>query len=397
MIMFDMAKKKRIVFVANTGFALHNFRLTFMKHLMKDGWEVVAVASDEADYAQKFENESIRFINLFIDHKGQNPGYDLKMVFDLVAIYRREWPQIIHHFTIKPVIFGSIAAKIVGVPSIVNTITGLGYVFDAGGWLERLTLWLYRLAFRGRVHVIFQNSDNRNLFLKHRLIAPYHAHLILGSGVDTNTLRPAESHADTISPTFLMISRMLWSKGVGEFVAAAQMVKSRHPQCRFIMAGGVSGGGAQGNPQAIPEEWLQKVNTDGVVRWLGRIPFDYAMKLIDHATAVVLPSYSEGIPKSLIEAAAKGKAIITTDAPGCRDVVVHGENGFLVPPKNTERLAARMCDIIAHPERTAAMGRAGRERAVRFFDEKIVFGKTCKVYERAQAALANPKGHFSYR
>lgn len=372
---------QKIILAANTGFALYNFRLQLAKFLADRGWEVVAIACDEDDYGKKFKEEGIRFINVFMDHKGTNPLRDIRLCFDLARIYRRESPDIVHHFTIKPVIFGSLAAKIARVPGIVNTITGLGYVFDTGGWLQRMTTRLYSAAFRGKPRVIFQNSDNYQLFLDQHIITPSQSSIILGSGVNTTELAPVDSPSHETPPTFLLIGRMLWSKGVAEFVEAAKIVHQTYPEAKFIMAGGVSGGGAQGNPQAIPQEWLEQVNNEGIVYWEGRVPFSRVSELMDTARVVVLPSYAEGIPKTLIEAASKAKAIITADAPGCRDVVEHGKNGYLVPVRDANSLAERMKEFIANPELAQKMGQEGRKRAVEMFDERIVFEKTLAIYE----------------
>lgn len=377
-------EKNKIFFVANTGFALYNFRLSFMKYLVGKKWDVVAIACDEADYASKFGSEGIRFINVSMDHKGKNPIHDMRFLCALTCIYRSNAPLIVHHFTIKPVIFGSLAAKFARVPHIVNTITGLGYVFETGGWLEYLTRKLYVAALSGRPRIIFQNSHNRALFLDRKIATKNQSSVILGSGVDTATLLPRRQQTIDGPIIFLLVSRMIWSKGVREYVTAAQKVNQTHPDVQFIMAGGVSGGGAQGNPQAIPEKWLIDVNQARIVKWVGRLPFTKVMELMDQAHVVVLPSYyPEGTPRSLLEAASNGKAIITTDAPGCRDVVEHGVNGFLVPPKDAGSLADRMMEFVSHPELVSTMGLAGRRKAIELFDEKIVFKKTLRVYKKA--------------
>lgn len=378
---------RKILFVANTGFALYNFRLSLIKHLMSEGWEASALACNEADYDKKFAEQGVKFINVPMDHKGLNPLQDLKLILSLSRIYRKESPDIVHHFTIKPVIFGSIAAKIAGIPGIVNTVTGLGYVFEKGGWLEALTTKLYKIALSGRPRILFQNNDDSALFLKKKIAISEQSCVIRGSGVDTNTLKPEKNMEKHTSPMFLMVGRMLWSKGVAEFVEAARHVNKLRPDAKFIMVGGVSGGGAKGNPQAIPQEWLEQVNHEGIVKWEGRVPFSKVLELMEQASIVTLPSYyPEGIPRTLIEAAAKGKAIITTDTPGCREIVSHGENGFLVPVKDVKALADSMLHLLSHPQLIDEMGKSGRKRAVDLFDEKIVFEKTLKVYDSVNKA-----------
>jgi glycosyltransferase involved in cell wall biosynthesis len=193
---------------------------------------------------------------------------------------------------------------------------------------------------------------------------------------------------------FLMVSRMLWSKGVADFVEAARTVNKLRPDAKFIMVGGASGGGAKGNPQAIPQEWLEQINHEGIVKWEGRVTFSKVSELMEKASVVTLPSYyPEGIPRTLIEAAAKGKAIITTDAPGCREIVSHGVNGFLVPVKDVRALADSMLNFLSYPELIDEMGKLGRKRAVDLFDEKIVFEKTKIVYDFVKKAGKRNRKH----
>jgi len=379
---------KKAIFVANTGFSLFNFRLPLMKRLSDLGWSVVGAASDEAAYASKFAKEGIKFINVSIDHKGMNPFADLALISKLKSLYEKETPNLVHHFTIKPVIFGSLAAKWANVPAIVNSITGLGYVFVKGGLLKRIVIELYKLALSRRTQIIFQNKNDKQLFLDNDIVKDTNARVILGSGVNTDQIRPLENNTQDGGLKFLLISRMLWTKGVSEYVGAAEKVKRDFPETSFIMAGGASGGGAQGNPEAIPEKWLQDVTSKGSVQWVGRIPHKEVMALLDDSDVVVLPSYyPEGVPKSLIEAAAKGKTIITTDTPGCREVVIDGVNGFLVQPKDVDSLVNAMHRLIREPGIVNQMGAASRKRAVELFDEKKVLNETLIVYQEAGALL----------
>lgn len=381
-------EKKKVLFVANTGFALFNFRLPLMKSLSARGWSVVAVANDEADFAYKFSKEGIKFININIDHKGKNPLADADLIRRLKALYEQETPTFVHHFTIKPVIFGSAAAKLAKVPAIINSITGLGYVFDKGGILMRAVMALYKFALSGRPKVIFQNKDDYQLFVSNNIIQETNAQVILGSGVNTKTIYPDITKKSDSGLRFSLVSRMLWSKGVGEYVAAAEKIKKQYPEIEFFMAGGASGGGAQGNPDAIPEKWLYDVKAKGNVNWTGRIPFENVMDLLDNSDVVVLPSYyPEGVPRSLLEAAAKGKAIITTNTPGCREVVVNGVNGFLIPPKDVDALTNCVLTFIRQPELIKQMGIASRKRAIEIFDEQKILDQTFKVYENAEITL----------
>lgn len=373
----------KILYVANTGFSLYHFRLPMMKHLLAKGWRVVAAASDEADFQVRFEEQGIKFVNVFMDHKGRNPLRDLALVAKLKSLYDVETPDIVHHFTIKPVIFGSLAAKIAGVPAIINTITGLGYAFERGGLLRRTVIGLYRLALSGRPQVIFQNKDDHRSFISQKIVRQENAWVIPGSGVNTEMVIPVAKRNSNGSPKFLMVCRMLWSKGVHEYVQAAEIVKARYPETSFAMVGGASGAGAKGNPEAIPEAWLNGVTAKGAVTWLGRVSFAQVMELLDSADVFVAPSYyPEGIPRSIIEAAAKAKPIITTDTPGCREAVIEGINGFLVPPRDVPSLATRMLDFVHHPEISLRLGRASREMAVSIFDERKILAQNFAIYGR---------------
>jgi len=377
--------RKKLLFIANTGFNLYNFRINLIRYLRGKGCEIIAIANDEADFSKNFQENDIKFISIPIDHKGKNPLNDILLIKSLVSLYKKESPDLVHHFTIKPCIFGSIAAKIAKIPVVVNTITGLGYVFDRGGFLQMMVENLYKFAFSGNVNVIFQNEENKNLFLKKQIIKTKEkVHVILGSGINTERYTPGMKIKKEKGVYFLLIARMLWSKGIKEFVEAAERVKKQYPDVKFVMVGGYSGGGAEGNPDMVPEKWLIDKKNKGAVDWLGRLPHEEVISLLDKADVVVLPSYyPEGIPFSLIEAAAKAKPIITTNAPGCREVVKDGENGFLVPPKNIPALEKAMLEFIKNPQLIDKMGIESRKRAVHIFDEKIVFEQVLQVYRKA--------------
>ena len=376
---------KKAVIVANTGFSLFNFRLPLMKYLSGKGWEVVAVANDEADFGTKLNSMGFPFINISIDHKGKNPFYDILLTKKLVDLYKKEKPALVHHFTIKPVIYGSIAAKLVKKISVVNTITGLGYAFNKGGMLKYLTLLLYKVSLLGRPHVIFQNKNDYWYFLSKGFVSKKTSHIILGSGIDTERFKPLPYDENINEIKFLIVSRMLWSKGIAEFIKAAKKVLELYPNTKFTMIGGISGGGAAGNPDAIPDDWLNSETNCENINWIGRLPFEEVIKYMEQCSVFVLPSYREGLSRSLIEAAAKGKAIITTDAPGCREALKNGVNGFLVPIKDVDALAECMLKFIRKPQLIREMGNESRKRAVKLFDEQLVLGQTALVYKAAGA------------
>lgn len=378
--------KKKAIFIANTGFNLHNYRLSGMKFLSSKGWSVIGVANDEANFSDKFAGEGIKFINMRFDDKGKNPIADILFLNKLIRLYRKESPHLVHHFSSKPVTYGSFAAKWTNVPSIVNTVAGLGYPLTKGGLLTFILKTLSKLALSGRPHVTFQNEDDLHYFVSNGIVKKSNTHLIQGSGVNTKAIRPVNSRKANGRRQFLLFSRMLWSKGIREFVEAAAKVKKTNQQATFLMAGGASIAGANANPEAIPMEWLMDVQRGGLVEWKGPLSFRKLMDVVDQSDVIVLPSYHpEGVPRSLIEAAAKGKPIITTNMPGCKDIVIDGSNGFIVPPKNAELLAEAMIKFIQQPGLIDTMGKASRKLAEDIFDESIFLEKTAEVYNRVGA------------
>jgi glycosyltransferase involved in cell wall biosynthesis len=284
---------------------------------------------------------------------------------------------VVHHVAIKPVLYGSFAAKLARVPAVINAVPGLGYTFLRGGWKGRLTQWLvqgaYRFAFSGRrTFVIFQNPDDRQLWQARGVGAADRTLLIRGSGVDLREFSATDDDADP--PLFLLASRLLWDKGVREFVDAARTLAGLH--ARFALAGAPD---AQ-SPNAVPVAQVEAWVAEGVVEWWGHqtdMP-----RVLASASVVVLPSYREGVPKVLIEAAASGRAIIATDVPGCREVVLDGENGLLVPAKDAAALAAAMRRLAADRALRAKMGRRGRAIAEASFSIEQVVAQTLALYAR---------------
>ena len=370
--------KRTIALVGNTGFSLYHFRRHLVRGLLERGHSLVAIFQDEGGFAERFREMGVTPHCIRIDHKGMNPVADAHMAWTLWRLYRRLRPDVAHHFTIKPVLYGSMAAKLARVPVVANTITGLGYAFEQDNALQKVVRVLYRLALHGPPRVIFQNRDDMRLFVQRGLARPDQSRVILGSGVDTLALSPApRPHARR---RVIFIGRMLWSKGVREFVEAAQSVKLSHPEVKFTMVGGYSGGGSASNPQAVPRQWIDQAVASGAVEWLGAMEHDQLMDLLDACDVCVLPSYREGLPMTLIEAAAKGKALIAADVPGCREAVRHGENGFLVPPRNAKALTDCLRGLLDDSGLVAAMGSASRRLAVETFDARAIIEQTLAVY-----------------
>jgi glycosyltransferase involved in cell wall biosynthesis len=363
----------KIILFANTDWYLYNFRLPLAKALRARGADVTLL-SPPGEYAARLQAEGFRWLAFPLNRKGMNPLAELVTILRLRRLYRRERPDLVHHFTVKPVLYGSLAARLAGIPAVVNSITGLGYLFLGGGTRRRLLRTLARMLYRvslGGTRVIFQNEDDRRAFLDLRLVRPEQADLVPGSGVDVTRFVPAPEPAGT--PVVLLAARLLWDKGVGEFVEAARRLTVR---ARFVLAGDPDAD----NPAAVPPEQLRAWQEEGVVEWQGWQ--DDMPAVLAGASVFCLPSYREGLSKTLAEAAACGRAIVTTDVPGCRDVVAHGVNGLLVPPRNADALAEAIAALLADPSLRRKMGAAGRRIAEEHFSIEHVVGATLAVYRQ---------------
>jgi glycosyltransferase involved in cell wall biosynthesis len=360
----------RVAVVINTSWNIWNFRRGLVKALLAAGHEVLAIAPPD-DYSARLESElGCRYVPILMENKGTNPIKDAQLTRRFLATYKRERPDVVLHFTIKPNIYGTLAARLAGIPSI-NNVSGLGTVFLIENLVSKVARGLYRLAFRYPHKVFFQNNDDRELFIRYGLIRPERTGLVPGSGVDLARFRPQEGVGREVEApfTFLMVARVLYEKGIVEYFEAARQVQAAlgADKVRFQLLGGVDEAGGIGVPRATFEKWL----ADGAIDYLGTS--DNVAEHLHHADCVVLPSYREGTPKTLLEAAACGKPLVTTDVPGCRETVQHGHNGYLCQARDAADLAAKLQDMAQlPPARLTAMGQASRELAAEKFDEKLV-------------------------
>lgn len=373
---------EKVLLVANTSWYLYNFRLPLARHLRDAGYQVVFVAPVDG-YTSRIKAESFRFVELKMDRKGVNPFLELLTLFRFFSIYRNEAPAVCHHFTIKCVLYGTVAAKLAGVKAVVNAITGLGHAFIGQGRLHRavrpILRWTYKKILTARrVQVVFQNGDDFEEFRDRSMVIPDKTTIIRGSGVCLQRFSPRPGPLDgSPCPTVLFASRLIKEKGLLEYVEAAQILKSRGIEVSFALAGQVD----PGNPSSVSEATLQKWYQEGIVDYLGQI--DQIENVLCLATIVVLPSYREGTPRILLEAAAMGKPIVATDVPGCREIVRHEVNGLLVPPRDADALADALQHLLQAPEKMAAFGLRSREIAHEF-DESSVIAATMAVYDRAR-------------
>jgi len=370
----------RVLLFANTEWYLFNFRLALAKAARAEGAEVM-MASPPGPYGEKLRAEGFRWVSVPMVRRSLNPMREVFVLWALWRLYRREKPDIAHHFTIKCVVYGGLAAKLAGTRGVVGAVTGMGYVFSSKELIARrlrpLVRRLLRFAISGRQsRLIVQNPDDRRAVVDAGLMDASHVRLIAGSGVDTQRYHPRSDAlcASGRTPSVVFAARLLWDKGVAEFVRAAQVLRAEGLDIQFLVAGEPD----EGNPASVPEEQLTAWREEGSVRLLGHVQDMPA--LMATADVVVLPSYREGVPRSLIEAAAAGLPIVTTDVPGCREVVEDGVNGILVPVRDAAALTTAIRKLALDPSLASRMGAASRQKALAQFDERIVLANTLAVY-----------------
>lgn len=363
---------KRIFIISNTAWYLYNFRLALMEALAEQGYVPVAVAPYDS-YADKIQAAGFSFIPLEMDNKGVNPIQDLRLLGRLYWLLRTERPVVVLGYTAKPNIYASLAAASLNIP-VVNNISGLGSAFIQGGAVASILKVLYRLALRRSKKVFFQNDDDMHFFFNAGLVRKEVADRLPGSGVDTVRFAPRMVPLAGEKFVFLLVARMLRDKGVGEFVEAARVLKARYPHVECQLLGSLDAI----NPTSIPKENVNTWVEEGVVKYLGTT--DDVAAVMAAANCVVLPSYREGTPRTLLEAASLAKPIVTTDAIGCREVVTDGVNGFLCRVKDAADLAIKMEQMLLLPKvEREAMGQRGRQRMLAEFDEKIVIDRYLAV------------------
>ena len=363
--------KPRVVICINTSWNLVNFRGGLVRALIEAGYEVVALAPVDA-HAAKLMAMGVRHVHLPMDAQGTHPLKDMWLMLRIWWVLRREKPLAFLGYTIKPNVYGSLAAHRLGVP-VINNISGLGAVFIKDGWMARLVRVMYRLALKHSLRVFFQNGDDRRLFIESGLVKPEATDLLPGSGVDLKHFAPV-GLPQSPAFRFLLIARMLWDKGVGEYIEAARVLRQQFPAAEFCLLGFVD----VPNPAAIPRWQVEAWAGEPGIHYLGTT--EDVRPYIAESHCVVLPSYREGTPRTLLEAAAMGRPLIATDAVGCREVVEHGGNGYLCEIRNAEDLAAQMRAMLTlSVDRLVAMSERSRAKVVCEFDERMVIGKYLQV------------------
>jgi glycosyltransferase involved in cell wall biosynthesis len=373
------AARPKILFVVAEDWYFWSHRRPIASAALQNSYDVF-VATRVGDCGEKIIEAGFRLIPLRLDRSSYSLFHELRTVSELRSIYRREKPDIIHHIALKPILYGSIAALGNRRIQVINAFAGLGYLVSSPSFKARMlkrVLWkMFRfLLNRPNSFLLLQNREDRDLLVAEVGVPPEKTTIIRGSGVDVNEFQ-AIAEVPSV-PIVLLSSRMLWIKGISDFVEAAKLLHSRGVRARFVLAGDTD----PGSPGAIPREKLQEWQNAGRVEWWGHQ--QSMSRMLQQSAIVCLPSHGgEGVPKALIEAAASERAIVATDVPGCRDIVRHGTNGLLVPPKNPAALADAIATLLNDPSLRAAMGRRGREIAVNEFSEEKVIQQTLALYRQ---------------
>lgn len=380
----EASGRHHVLLTANMSWNLFNFRKGLIRGLIADGHEITALAPLD-DCAKELEALGCRVVPLTMDSKSTSIPRDAGLLVRFVAALRSERPDIVFGFTIKNNIYGSLAANLLGIP-FVPTVTGLGTAFLHEGRVNLIVRQLYRHAFRRAPAVFFQNEDDEELFLRDNLAPWGRTNVLPGSGIDLKAFAPAPPPARP-GVCFLLIARLLWDKGVGDFVEAARLVRRAHPEATFVLLGPA---GAE-NRTAIDQQTVDAWVAEGVVTHAGAV--DDVRPFIAQSDCVVLPSFREGTPRTLLEASAMARPLIATDVPGCRSVLDDGKTGFLCRVKDPADLARQMMRMIEVGAQTRAeMGAAGRMRMEQHYDQAIVFRAYKAQIERLTKEALRTRG-----
>lgn len=368
----------RIAIVLNTSWNIYNFRMSFIRTLQAAGHEVHTIAPVD-EYTKFLQREGCTHHKVRMDSRGANPIKDSALILELFMIYRKLRPDIILHYTIKPNVYGTLAASLLKIP-VVNNVCGLGTVFLKSNLVSAIAIFLYRISFRFANKVFFQNPDDLELFIRKKLVPAKNVDLVPGSGIDLKKFAPMEFRRNDRF-TFLLISRLITDKGVMEYIDAVKKLKQENIDARFQILGAMDPEHKRGIKVDIINQWIES----GIIEYLGTT--DDVRKYISGADCVVLPSYREGTPRTLLEAASSSKPIIATDVPGCNHVVIHDFNGLLCKLKDSSDLAEKMKQM-AHMnnQNLEQFGKNGRQKVEKEYDESLVINKyieTLATFKRA--------------
>lgn len=372
--------KKKLLFFVTEDWYFCSHRLHLAVAAKNAGLDVVVVTRVQS-HGEVIQSHGLKLVAFNISRRGLNPLSELLSILKLLKIYKSEMPDIVHHVALKPVIYGTLCARLLSIPSIINALAGMGFLFVSKKLKARILRPIVERLFKGlfnapQVKVILQNPDDLYLLTHKKILPIEQAILIKGSGVNTEEFYFSDE--DEGAPNVILASRMLWDKGVGDFVEAARILSNEGVGAKFVLIG--SGDGD--NPNSISEQQLIKWQQEGVVEWWGKrtdMPDIFSKSHI-----VCLPSsYGEGVPKVLIEAASSGRAIVTTNTPGCKEIVKHNENGLLVPVKNPKELSIALKKLILNKSIRVEMGKKGRAFVEADFSIDNVINKTLFLYKES--------------
>jgi glycosyltransferase involved in cell wall biosynthesis len=375
----------KVAVVLNTSWNIVNFRMNLIKSLQEQGHEVHAIAPYDIHTPELIQAGCI-YHKVKMDSRGANPIKDLALIVELYFIYKNIRPDIILHYTIKPNVYGTLAANFLQIP-VVNNVCGLGTVFLKEGLVSSIAKFLYRLSFRYARKVYFQNPDDLNLFINEKLVPESVVDLLPGSGIDLNKFKPLPFNRNK-EFTFLLISRLITDKGVLEYIDAIRQLKAEGIEARFQILGSIDEMHKRGIKKEIIESWISA----GTVEYLGTT--DDVRPFIEKADCVVLPSYREGTPRVLLEAASSAKPIIATDVPGCREVVEDQVNGLLCKLKDSKDLANKMRTVSHYTDDQLKMlGINGRLKVESQFDESLVINKYLHTLDELKSKSVSHAGY----
>jgi len=374
---------RKIIYLVTEDWYFCSHRLPLAVAAKEAGYDVI-VATRVQKHGEQILEAGLKLVPITMLRRSPGLIHELKSVWEIIRLYRAERPDIVHHVALKPVVFGGIAARLASVSLVINAVAGLGFMFTAQSWRVRAIRPIFSGILRlllvgaGR-RVIVQNDDDAAML--GNLSKSMQLHVIRGAGVDIQAFRPFSTPAKDFSDelTVVLAARMIWDKGVGEFVGAARMLKKTAVPVRMILVGDSD----DGNPMGIPRAQLESWQADGIIEWWGRR--EDMQEVYAQADIVCLPTYyREGVPKVLLEAAACGLPIITTDVPGCRDVVRHEENGLLIAARDASAIAEAVSKLLDGPELRKSMGAFGRARVAEQFSLDHVVAAILRLYELDQ-------------
>lgn len=391
--MTDKGGRPRLLFVITEDWTFWEIRRDLARIALNAGYEVT-IATRVTAHAERIRQEGFHLVPIKMLRESRNPIRELLTFLELIRVYRRVCPQIVQHVAMKPVLYGSFAAWVTRIPAVINVFGGLGYAFtdraqETSVLRSILQRGLRRSIALSRSVVVVQNPDDRNVLVREHVVTSSQVRLIAGSGVDIHRFVPADPPVG--DPIVMLVGRMLWDKGVGEFIDAVARLKQRDVHARFVLVGRCD----KGNPTAIAEAQLQQWTKDHGIEWWGHR--EDLPEVIGRATLVVLPSYREGLPKVLLEAAACGKAVIATDVPGCREVVQHQKTGLLVPARDPVALANAIASLLTNHDLRKVMGASGREFVMREHSKEKIGQHFLDLYQECLGLAGNVSGVHSQK